>query len=322
MIDSNPLFSFHRLSPKEIMKFILQEDRMKGVPLGECLESWRWGSYTTVMWETNLKGMVSFIESWINQNKKGYEELFNEKDCGYRIPNLPHINHKECPRDFNHNGTLTDLGGIVRCAHISKKRLKPNFIDNYPESIDDFSQVPKIDYFEREPELYAPDRADWGDDESYYKTFGEEIEEYKREMEKFDEEEQTELITEPCYTILSDNNSVLSLETILRRLNLMPESRGITCDLWKYDNGCSPERIQEMTNEEKKDYALWPHCRGHTEPVMQIEYPFDGVTMAFYVKRWHEQSSNPPLFENEHQEKINQRQLYSIMERKRRLIKS
>ncbi len=46
-------------SPREQSQFLLQGNTMQSRYLGACLDSCRWGSETTVMYEMNVKEMIA-----------------------------------------------------------------------------------------------------------------------------------------------------------------------------------------------------------------------------------------------------------------------
>ncbi len=219
--------------PKEQARFLKHTGNMREKYLGACLDSCRWGSITTIMYDMNIKEMVSFIQNWINQNPKNFQSLWHEHAIEdlYTKFELPFINHKTCPKNKEHTRTIKDLGGKLRCAH----KVEIN-------------SVPKKQDF--------------------------------------------------CYTILSDIETILSLETILRRLNLNPEFQTVYCGGYPYSiEPC--KKLHKLNAEERERYSLFHRCMGHTELTNQIEFPFDGWTLAFYAKKWYEQLPNgqAPLFE-------------------------
>jgi hypothetical protein len=119
----------------------------------------------------------------------------------------------------------------------------------------------------------------------------------ERELEAF-ESQEPEILVDVCYSILSDKATVLSLETIIRRLNLAPDYELVHCK-------CSPgrywrcDRANELDKYDKENYESTGLCPGHKDKVNQIAFPFDGWKLAFYTQRWYEQlpDGKAPLFE-------------------------
>lgn len=234
--------------PKEQAKFLMAKGNMRGRYLGASLDSCRWGSQTTIMYEMSVKGLMGFIQNWMQQNLKNFTGLWHKKQIEelYTKFELPFINYETCPRDKNHSGIVRDLGGRLRCAHKSEKRFKPSFVD-YWESFDELSGMIQRHYFEDEPSDHLP-------------GYKKDAERYKRELEEFKQEESSLLVTDICYAILSDKGRILPLETIIKRLDLRPETEIV------YD---------------------------------KVEFPFDGWDLAFYVQKWYQQlfDGKSPIFE-------------------------
>ena len=62
-------FFINREGIKERMNFLMQEEMMNDEFLGACLDYIRWGGQTTVMYELGTKGLVNFIQHWMNLNQ-------------------------------------------------------------------------------------------------------------------------------------------------------------------------------------------------------------------------------------------------------------
>lgn len=55
--EGNPnLEKLENMKPKKAMKYLMEPGKMEGKYLGACLDSCRWGSQTTVLWETDIRG--------------------------------------------------------------------------------------------------------------------------------------------------------------------------------------------------------------------------------------------------------------------------
>lgn len=285
-----PYLDKEKRMPKEQAKFLLENSNMKGHYLGACLDSCRWGSYTTVMWEMDVKGMVSFIQNWMQQNNGNFERLWHERriDELYTKFELPYTHHEACPRDKEHKGTVVDLGGRMRCAHKTEKRFKPGFIVDY-EYFDELSQTMRTDFYENKPRLDLTDGA-WDEKTGEILPGNKkELDNYEKQLKRFKEKDRTEIIDDVCYAILSDKAILLSLETIIKRLNLRPEFDTEYCNMPEYAYRAECNKISELNEEEKELYKLTTLCPGHMVPHNKIEFPFDGWDTAFYAQRWFEQ---------------------------------
>ena len=280
-----PFLDKEKRLPKQQEIFLRREGNMKGLYLGACLDSARWGSQTTVMYEMIKKRMISFIHNWMNQNNDNFESLWHERKIEdlYKRFNLPHINHEFCPVNKNHKERISDLGGRIRCSHMDKRYLRPSFIEQ-------ISSGGTFHFFERDPYNDLPqNESEWSDKD-------------REIIEQYELEEPTAEIIEPCYAILSEKGRILSFETIINRLNLRPETKTVYCPgnedfapLSK-KKGCTKERLKEMDKEERLRYEDINLCPGHSEPNDKIEFSFDGWDLAFYVRKWWEQIKNPPWF--------------------------
>jgi len=287
--------------PKQQAEFLVQEGNMRGKYLGVCLDSCRWGSQTTVMYEMDINGLIGFIENWMHQNAGNFQDLWHERQINelYKTFELPFIRNETCSVDSNHNDVILDRKGRLRCAHKSEKKFKPNFVVPYM-FFDRMSATRKINFFQAQPQN-LPDCAwdkETGDLSPEYR---EEMNIYLRKLDEFEQEEPNFLVTDVCYAILSDDGTILSLETILKRLNLRPDQDRVYCGgVWGGNgiwDGC--ELVDELSREEKALYETIKRCPGHTRPHGKTEFSFDGWYLAFYVQKWHQQLSGqePPIFE-------------------------
>ncbi len=266
---------------KERMDFLMKDRRVEDEYLGACLDYIRWGGQTTVMYGLETKGLINFVQHWMDLNQDNL--IWGDKEHSKDFT-LPYIKHNKCPRDEKHKGTIKDLAGRVRCIHKSEKRLKLSFIENY-KIFDEHSQMDKTNYFEIEPRDTLPDDA-WDENTGELLNFyKEEWKEYQEQMEKFEEEKPTVIVKDFCYAILSDENVIFSLEEVLDRLNLELRMRTVYC------SGIECKRLDEIPEDEK---WLYEHgmCMGHEEENDKTIHPFDGWTLALYVQKWYEQVLN------------------------------
>ncbi len=292
-------------APKEQAEFLMKEKNMVGYILGGCLDSCRWGSQTTVMYEMSIKDMIDFIQNWTEQNEGNFESLFHEKriDGLYERFELPYIDYDVCPNNKEHKERMRDMGGRVRCGHRKIIKLKPSFVESY-SYFDEHSKMRRLNFHESSPHDPLPSDPydENGDLEDHWK---EPLKKYEEEMEKFENEKPTEEIMDLCYAILSDRGTILSLEETIRRLNLRPEFVTVYCpddgsdSIVGIDRKCTPERIAIMSEKERENYEGLGHCPGHLEPHDKIEFSFDGWDLAFYVQKWWEQldGGNAPWYD-------------------------
>jgi hypothetical protein len=278
MIKSNRL-------PKEQAEFLMKKSNMKGKYLGACMDSCRWGSPTTVMYETNVKGMIDFIRTWMQQNEGNFKNLWHEKQIeeSYTKFELPFIHHETCPRDKEHKGVVRDLGERLRCAHKSEQRLKPSFAESW-NSFDELSGMEQRQFYENEPRDPTPEDIEDEETGEMLSVNNEEYEAYLQEADLFEHEEPIFLVNDACYAIISDKGRIMPLETIIKRLNLRPESETVYCDM---SGPC--KRVKELSKEEQEEHDLLGICRGHYQPHNKIEFPFDGWDLAFYAQKWYQQ---------------------------------
>ena len=137
-----------RRNPKHQMEWLMKSGNMRGKYLGACLDSCRWGAATTVMWETNVYGLMNLIDNWRKQNNDK-ESLYHELTIEemWKRFELPYIDHKSCPRGEKHTGTFLDRTGIVKCSHIEKIKMKPSFLITDEPSFDKFSRLERISFY-------------------------------------------------------------------------------------------------------------------------------------------------------------------------------
>lgn len=268
-------------SIQERTRFLMEGERMKNEYLGECLDYARWGGETTVMYEFGTGGLINFIQHWINLNQDNL--IWNDKSLSQKCE-LPYIKYDKCPRapeGHSNSKTVIDAAGRIRCAHITEKMMKPSFITESSQTFDEPSQTTEVFYIEDNPYNRLPE--------------GEEdlTEDDKKKIEKWDAEEPSVLVRDVCYSILSDENTILSLEEVLDRLNLEPRTRTIYCNSGR--NGLcfsSCNRIDELDKEDREMYKVTGRCQGHVEEKNITVHPFDGWTLAQYVRKWYKQVPN------------------------------
>lgn len=318
--------------PKEQAKYLL-DNHMQNVYLGLALDSCRWGSPVTVLWDMDVRGMISFIQNWMQQNEGHVKELLHERKLEeiYTKFELPYLD-KECE---GHKRKL-EINGRVYCGEYEVKEMN---LKEIIFSEDPYVQIKLKDFFHKNPTLFTllkrtheeyvsyecdssckvdcesdhggdfkeiSEPFDWfsrrfiPEDSSGYLEdleidFNEQLgyyweQVYEKELAKLKEEVPTTAI-EPCKGLISDKGKILSLETILSRLNIHPEERYYYCQTGY--NDCL---------KNKKD----PVCFGHTEKTNKTVFTCDGWDIAFYVQNWMEQvpDGKAPLFEIEEEKKF------------------
>lgn len=299
LVHSDELVFLKDDNPSTRIKKLMANDGqlMKGHYLGACLDKTRWGSIDSCMWPVTLKGLVGFIGRWIEVNKDRVPELMYGTNLNTFFPNisLPYIYHHFCPRHKEHDETSSYEDGTLRCTHRTVNWLKPSFVEEY-KGFDSLAQCNKIEYHERPPvdplpseayeilglDVFLKQNPDWKED----------YEKYSEQKAKFEKEEPVEF-TDVCFAVIREQDSVLSLEEVLRRKNLAPETTRIYCLGYL----CA-ERIAKRTAKEKELYSLGSTCSGHEAPVNEFIVGMDGWTLAAYVHRWWEQlpDGKAPLF--------------------------
>ena len=130
------------------------------------------------------------------------------------------INHKRCPRDEKHEGTITDGAGRIRCSHFEIQLLKPSFIKTL-DGFDELSSTENTTFYDDKPsEPWSPEEEE---DES--EGAQNRQERYKAELRRYEDEGEIEAI-KPCYAIIKETETRnLPLQTILDRLNVSTDSR-------------------------------------------------------------------------------------------------
>ena len=289
-LDSEFKFFVNREgSIKDRIEFLIERDRMKDEYLGACLDYVRWGSITTVMYEWGTTGLIKFIQHWMKLNP----DLPWTDEQPSETFTLPRIHYKRCSRNEEHKGTIVDAEGKIRCAYVDTRLIKPSFVEHSGRYFDDLSQMDSIAYWDNKPPENLPDDA-W--DEKTGKLlsgYKKQWQEYQEQLARYEAEEPVEL-KDSCYALISEGQRVLSLERVLDRLNLEPKMKRVYC------HGIfSPcDRVDEMDEWERESYEMFERCPGHEQENDRTIHPFDGWTLAWYIQRWHEQSSNgsAPVF--------------------------
>lgn len=280
-----PFFDESKRSPKEQAKYLLKNGNMNGMYLGACLDSCRWGSQTTVLYEMNITEMISFIRGWMRQNKDNFQNLWHERriDELYKRFELPYINHESCHSNKEHTKTIRDCGGKLRCAQFEIKKFKPSFVVSY-STFDENAKLERVVCFEKEPQNPIHDDAYNKKTGKLLKAYEDDFNEYQKELEQFENEDKSFVVNDYCYSIISDKGNTLSLETILKRLTITPETMRIHCPGLK----CTFKRLKQMSKEERWLYG--GICFGHDEPTNNLEFEFmDGWNLASYTQKWYEQ---------------------------------
>ncbi len=257
--------------PEIAIKRLMLPEAMKGLYLGECLDSCRWGSMTTCMWPIDIKGFIGIIQKWREENNDNLN-LYHEYPIGelYNKFELPHITHDSCPKDKTHKATLIDRIGMKRCSYVESKFIRPSFIVEYDKGFDAHSQTERKEFYEEKP--YKPEYFyDDNGNEKYY-TDQDKFEEYEILKEKFDNEEPNLEVLYPCYSIISDKNLTLPLETIFTRENVSRERGKVEFMFDGWDVAYYVQRWKEQSKDRKdpplfstrKDYCI------HEQPARYI----------------------------------------------------
>lgn len=214
----NPnLKELENISPKQSIEYLMKPENMRGKYLGACLDSCRWGSMTTVAWETDIRGLMNVIQKWRDENNDN-ESLYHEMtiETLYKKFELPYINYDKCPRDKNHKETFKDGLGRLRCGNRTVNKYKPSFLEEYDAAFDELSQMKVKDIYENSP--INPSYN--GDEEWVYPE--PEFSNYLKDIERYKLEKPTEEVVDVCYAIISDKNIPLAFETVLKRLDIQP----------------------------------------------------------------------------------------------------
>lgn len=289
--------------PKEQAEFLMQPNHMRGKYLGACLDSCRWGSMQTVMWEMNPVQIIEFVQNWMEQNKRNFRKLFHELTIEemWKKFEFPYLDRKSC-----HNRILKLPDGTVECGHYETRELD---LDGILRTEDQYIKIKLKDFLSkddtilslveeviRNPELrneydhstqeekedleacyiLDPDFKMWEQKElGYYweRVFLEKLEELKNAV--------PHIIIEPCRGSLSDKGTTLSLETIIRRLRIH-------------------DKVNEYCENRHNCKESEGYCCGHSKENPKTElYMCDGWMLAHYVQKWLEQKQDgsAPLFE-------------------------
>lgn len=248
-----PFLKHENRLPKEQAEFLMDDNHMEGKYLGECLDSCRWGSITTVMWEMTVREMIDFVKNWMRQNHDNFQNLWHERKIEelYTKFELPYVHSDKCIVGSEHSRTVYDNGGRLRCAYAvwSVERAKP--LKSVIESDEEEEDV------------------DDAEDE--------------------DDAEEVVEVHNACYSVISEKGLVLPLETVIKRLMLNPKIERDVCNDWVY-SGC--KRIDELPEEDREYRCETLVCPGHDRPTNKLEFPFDGWDLAFYVQKWWEQAQD------------------------------
>ena len=233
-------------------------NRLQHVSLGEALDFVSFGGLNYVIWPPfDRKGMIEYIQSWMeNQKPKieyervpitehSYSYLEKSKEYNYLwnrfhddFPEeLPYIKGTNCSNE-GHIKTVKDSAGRVRCANKNAERFKPSFVRS-------FVNGNRIQYYEDKPQRPSDDD---GDEQSWRS--------YEREIAQFEQEQPSFEVGTICYSIISDEGTNLSLESILSRLSVTHS-----------------------------------FTRGSKEV-----FPFSGIDLANYVKVWWNQPGEKQFF--------------------------
>ena len=279
----------HRV-PKQQAEYLVKSGNMNGEYLGACLESIRWGSQTTVMYEFSVRDLVFFIGTWMAHNPDNFERLFHLKN---NEAELPHIVHEQCPAEEAHIKTIRDRAGRLRCAESIIKKFKPSYVISY-NVLEEPANSDRVKFYHDEPRIPSTPDCDLDDPDEIEEAKKVAIEaekemlEYDRKLRAFEAEEATLEVLDPCYAIIDERNMALPLETIIQRLNLNPESFNVYCG-----------DILACKEEDKlpKHMQGTGHCWGHKKTFNETVFPFSGWYLAALVEKWWEQGQ-APWFEN------------------------
>lgn len=280
---------------KKQIKFLLK-DNMKGEYLSTCLNKNSWTSppYFTKVYDMGIRELVSFVQNWMQQNEGNFDKLWYEKQIGkiYQRLKLPHLNNKTCPKNKNHKEKIKDVNGKIRCAHKSNINLRPSFIEDY-NFFDKSAHTKKRYFYERAPNgkiNHSLDSSLYMFDIEKYNLDPEK--QHREELKLFEQEKKSVPLTDICYTILSDKDTILPLETILKRLNIRSETEKVYCN----ESGLGIcERLHELNKEDRKIYEMMRICPGHLQLHNKIEFNFDAWALAFYIRKWYKQLSDKEL---------------------------
>ncbi len=268
---NEPSFKFNKFNwngTRSAVRYLMNDQRMKGEYLGACLDYVRWGGQTTVMYAISTSELIDFIQHWIKLNKDNL--IWNVEPPPERFK-LPYINHDICPTNKSHKGLIMDLGGRLRCANKSKQIL--------------YGEICSYNFFDKEADISKTGYSEKNSEDNYEKITetNDEILNTKKHQ-----------IDDVCYAILSDKGSILSLEKILDRLNFEPRYRTVWCN-----NLSVCEKKNELNKEDREIYRELNLCPGHDVENNEVIHPFDWWTFAQYIQKWYEQvpDGKAPIFE-------------------------
>jgi hypothetical protein len=252
--------------PSQETEYLMQDGNMKDRYLGQCLDSCRWGSLETVLYEMNAFQMVGFIKNWVKQNRDSLKFHFE------KVPpdlELPYIKREKCPRNSDHRLKNKGLDGTVRCIDEDVKKFRRGSFESeiYYDSL---SQSRRKEYHKVNPVSYKNLR-----NEGYEKDFIDKIKKSSVLRKTFGiEPKGTVILKERCGAILSDKESVIPLVEIIDRLDVFPGSMYY----------CRGKCKDPFLNEFELDRA----CFGH-KVNDHLEFPFDGWHLSWIVEKWYEQ---------------------------------
>ncbi|MFQ6010205.1 MAG: hypothetical protein ACE5J7_03750 [Candidatus Aenigmatarchaeota archaeon] len=252
----------------------MKKNRMKGLFLGQCLDDIRWGSLTTVMYEMAPREMITFIQEWAKQNPEIDRKYHHFEDNNLE---LPYKNHKKCPIDENHVGRVMDLDGRIRCDSSVTKSARKRLISVIP-AYEDKAEIVKLDILEHSDGLdYGPPLDPSEEDMKCYEKDWEKWKQKEKSWCRRNNIGWNEKVdyTETCYAIISDGGAVMSMEEMLKRLNVC-EGR------YKYYD--KPGKCPCFEGE-----FPYMHCIGHRIMHEKLVFPFSGWTLAMYVESWAKQ---------------------------------
>ena len=235
--------------PLERSQYLMQNGNMRGRYLGQWLDSCRWGSTETIMYEQNALEMTKFIGNWMRQNKGDLR--FHERELPPNFE-LPCINYDACPRDPHHKVRNTGLDGSVRCIDVDEKKIRESLLESW-------ITYDKLSQSRRKTVMEAP-LEDW--------LVGEELEKLEKEPKI--------IVKERCGAIISEKDVTLPLAEIIDRLNIYDGSHRFCKG--KY---CREPVLKEFDLPRRS-------CFGHLVKD-KLVFPFDGWRLARYVQKWYEQ---------------------------------
>ena len=237
--------------PEKQAEYLMKNENMKGLYLGACLDSIRWGGEISVMYKLSVSEIVNFIDNWMKQNQGNFEQLFHEKEIGelYKKFELPYIENKKCPKEESHTGRIKDLLGVVRCAHETPIEMRKTFSSRM-DLYDHLSQLRKYQYFENEPVPDIP--SDLLEQDGIPKGWENEWREYLQKQTRYENEEPQVIAKDLCLAILSERDVVFSLEKILERLK---ENSGQLDSIFTFDGWDMGFYVQRWWEQEPKGKA-------------------------------------------------------------------